>query len=345
VYRTCLYCTHDLGHNEVLEELPIGRRVAFDAEQGRLWVICRSCARWNLVPFDGRLEAIDHCEQLFRDSRKRFSTDHIGLARLSEGLELVRIGAALRPEFAAWRYGDRFASRRRRNILVATTVGVAGVGAVIGLHVLIGGVAGVQLLFQGASQAYQRRRIAARFVPESGGRTLTLTRRDIGSATLHSVPGDAGWALTVPARFDVPGRWAADRVVDDEVQLTGANAVLALGHLLPAVAGISGSRPQVQRAVGLIEDCPTIESLTRKYQRYWSDGTARPGPLSKLAVESRLALEMLANESSERRWLEGELKLLEHQWREADRLAAIADSLAVPDGVADQLETFRKRDR
>ena len=85
VYPTCLYCTKDLGANEVLETLPIGRRIAFDAAQGRLWVVCRSCEKWNLVPFDTRLETIDACERLFCDARLRFSTDNIGIARLREG--------------------------------------------------------------------------------------------------------------------------------------------------------------------------------------------------------------------------------------------------------------------
>jgi hypothetical protein len=69
-------------------------------------VVCRHCAKWNLVPFESRLESIDACERLFRDTPTRYSTDNIGLARVKEGLEL-RIGPAMRPEFAGWRYGER----------------------------------------------------------------------------------------------------------------------------------------------------------------------------------------------------------------------------------------------
>ena len=42
----------------------------------------------------------------------RVSSDQIGLATLSEGLDLVRIGTPLRSEFAAWRYGGRRRKRR-----------------------------------------------------------------------------------------------------------------------------------------------------------------------------------------------------------------------------------------
>jgi hypothetical protein len=103
MYSTCLFCHTTLGANEAVEHFPVGRRLAFDAAKGRLWVVCRKCERWNLTPIEERWEAIEECERSFRDTRLRVSTDQIGMSRLSEGLELVRIGKPLRPEFAAWR--------------------------------------------------------------------------------------------------------------------------------------------------------------------------------------------------------------------------------------------------
>jgi len=91
-----------------------GVRLAFDAARGRLWVVCAGCGRWNLTPIDERWEAIEICERMFRATRVRVTTAEIGLTRLADGTELVRIGAPLRPEFAAWRYGDQFGARRRR---------------------------------------------------------------------------------------------------------------------------------------------------------------------------------------------------------------------------------------
>src|SRR3954469_25841832 len=104
MFTTCIYCAKGLEANETLEAFPVGRRIAFDSTHGRLWVICRSCQRWNLTPLDERREAIEQAERLFRDSRLRVSTDNIGMAKLREGLELIRIGAPQRPEMAAWRY-------------------------------------------------------------------------------------------------------------------------------------------------------------------------------------------------------------------------------------------------
>ena len=132
MYTTCLFCNADLGRNEVIEHFPVGRRLAFDAAKGRLWVVCRKCERWNLTPLEERWEAIEEAERLFSQTRLRVSTDNIGLAKLREGLVLVRIGSALRPEMAAWRYGDQFGRRRNRHLLLTG----AGVAAVAGLVVL-----------------------------------------------------------------------------------------------------------------------------------------------------------------------------------------------------------------
>ena len=105
MYSTCIFCHAALEANDTIEHFPIGRRLAFDPERGRLWVICRRCRQWNLPPTEERWEAIEESERLYRDTRLRVSTDQIGLARLPSGLELVRIGRPQRPEFAAWRYG------------------------------------------------------------------------------------------------------------------------------------------------------------------------------------------------------------------------------------------------
>ena len=135
MYRTCMFCKEPLGSNEVVEAFPVGRRLAFDPAKGRLWVVCRSCERWNLTPLEERWEAVETCERLFRATRIRTSTENIGLARHTEGLELVRIGEPLRPEFAAWRYGDQF-RRRRRRWIVAGSAGVAANLATLGDHQL-----------------------------------------------------------------------------------------------------------------------------------------------------------------------------------------------------------------
>jgi hypothetical protein len=344
MYSTCLFCTRNLASNEVLETLPIGRRIAFDASQGRLWVICGSCARWNLVPFDDRLETIDACEALFRDTRTRFSTDNIGIARLREGLELVRIGPALRPEFAAWRYGDRFASRRMRNMIVGGTLIAGGVGALIGMQALIGSMAAYQFMIQGGVSAWQKRRIATRFTLEEGGEPLTLSRRDVTESSIRRLNNGKGFGVSVPSRLGVRGRFCDGSRPAERVLLTGRDAITALGQILPVVAGTAGSRKQVASAVAIVERSPALDQMLTSIDPFTANYAIMPGKIAEFSAESRLALEMLANEQAERSWLEGELKLLERQWRDAERLAAIADSLALPEEIDHQLDEKRPGD-
>src|ERR1700675_964633 len=130
MYSTCLFCHSDLGANEAIEHFQVGRRLAFDSAKGRLWVVCRKCERWNLSPLEERWEAIEQAERLYRDTRRRVATDNIGLARLGDGTTLIRIGAPLRPEFAAWRYGDQF-GRRRRGQIAMVSGAVATLGGVV----------------------------------------------------------------------------------------------------------------------------------------------------------------------------------------------------------------------
>ena len=71
-------------------------------------MVCRRCERWNLTPLEERWEAVEACERLFEETRLRVSTENIGLARHAEGLELVRIGRPLRPEFAIGNWGGSY---------------------------------------------------------------------------------------------------------------------------------------------------------------------------------------------------------------------------------------------
>lgn len=55
----------------------------------------------------------------------------------------------------------------------------------------------------------------------------------------------------------------------------------------------------------------------------------------------KLALEMAVNEETERRALEGELALLEREWRQAEELAAISDDLLFPSALRERLERLK----
>ncbi|HEY0778306.1 MAG TPA: hypothetical protein VGD56_10120, partial [Gemmatirosa sp.] len=117
MYTRCLFCNGELGRNEVIEAFPVGRRLAYDAANGRLWVVCGACHRWNLTPLEERWEAIEEAERLYRGTRLRASTDNVGLARVANGVDLVRVGRPRLPEFVAWRYGAQLTARWRREMV------------------------------------------------------------------------------------------------------------------------------------------------------------------------------------------------------------------------------------
>lgn len=341
MYKSCLFCHGDLGTNAAVEHLPIGRRIAFDAGKGRLWVVCRKCERWNLTPFDDRWEAIEECERLFRGTTMRLSTDQIGLARLREGTELVRIGEPLRPEFAAWRYGDQFGRRRVRHGLLVGA-GAVGIATIVLIPKVIGvslGGTGLYNLVNPALQSIKARRTVAR-LPLDEGVTLPITQLQVEHTRVES--RNSGWALHIPERR--ARGWKGKRR-DDLVVLEGRAANQALQKILPRVNRQGASRQRVKEAVQVLEGAPSTESLvgrvTASPGSYWTEKKA--GYLQHLAPAVRLALEMGAHEDAERRWLAGELLELEEAWRAAEELAAIADKLGVPEDVEARLAALRLR--
>jgi hypothetical protein len=353
MYSTCLFCHTTLGANEAVEHFPVGRRLAFDAAKGRLWVVCRKCERWNLTPVGERWEAIEECERSFRDTKLRVSTDQIGLSRLSEGLELVRIGKPLRPEFAAWRYGDQFGKRRRRMMLGfgAGVVGVAAVG-------MIGPVVGFSLVASGQALQFahfgfglwQRTRIAAR-VRDNGDDLRLIRAYEVKETVVLPPTTQSDWGLRImhrPPRNSAPPWWRYKR--DDGVQtdIRGEDAVRAAAQLLPRINREGASSDVIKGAVKIatehsdplvVFDRIAREGATRSTWRMYGKGAMLAG----LPLDVRLALEMASHEESERRAMEGELSLLEDAWREAEEIASISDNMFLPTEVSESLEEMKRR--
>jgi hypothetical protein len=341
MYKACIYCQRKLGDNEAVENFPVGRRIAFDQEKGRLWVVCERCRRWNLSPLDQRWEAIEECERQFYDTTNRFSTDNIGLARLPEGLELVRIGRPQRREFAAWRYGKQFLRRRVRQ-LVETGVKVAavGVGAIFGVYIV------------GVFAAGQDKVIAR--VRNESGDSLKVTLKDAQKMKLiETAHAEGGWALELKYRerernWGILGRYGKGKA--KITQLDGPTAIRAAGRILPKVNAFGGSNSQVHDAVQMIEEARSPERLfkisaaARGEERSnffnWGVDATRVG---KMDATTRLALEMASHEETERRAFEGELADLEDAWREAEEIAAIADGLLLPESVEDWIRRQKKK--
>ncbi len=334
MYSTCLFCRSALGHNELLEQFPVGRRLAFDAGRGRLWVICTSCSRWNLAPLEERWESVESCERAFRGTRLRASTDNIGLARLRDGVELVRIGDPLRTEFAAWRYGDRFGPRRRAALLTLG-IGTAAIAAV-GLGAVSAGIASGSIIWSLVNLTHVARtaRINRRVlgtIETPDGRTVAVRGLNrLTARIVHRSPDQ--WLL----RFGEPpehSRGDPGRSLD----LEGAEALRAAALMLARLNQFAGSAKNTRDAVDFID--------AHGDPARWIADTARANEngvlLAGIPSHLRLALEMSAHESDERRALAGELDALRAQWREAEEIAAIADDLLLPAAVGDWLRERR----
>ncbi len=367
MYSTCLFCNADFGTNEALEPFPVGRRVAFDPRRGRLWAVCTSCHQWNLAPLEERWEAVDECERLFRLTRLRLSTENIGLARLREGLELVRIGPALRPELAAWRYGDQLA--QRQSIIMRGAGGLLRTGARFGDAI-------AQLLRDSGTshraredpltrlRLHRLRRRVLDVTTDTDGRPVILRYGDLVHASLLRPEPHAPWRLLVTHQGGVS-------------TLSGEPALRTAGKLFAAINIYGGTPEDVAYASAKVEDANNESSyfarvfaiaMRTSWGRYpdapaptdvdrpvsvaerlalyvsnrsfWGRGGVGSEPATELLalpLVDRLALEMAAHEESERRAMSGELAKLEAAWREAEEIAEIADAMFDDE----ELETFK----
>lgn len=336
MYRACLFCHVDLGKNEVLEALPIGRRIAFDPVKGRLWVVCTDCGRWNLTPFEERWETLESCERLFRGTRLRVATDNIGLASPEWGFELVRVGPALLPEIASWRYGTKLLSRSTSLAGYAKNLGMNR-RAVMKLRTLP-----------------RKHEVLAR-VRHGGHDRVTIRYAHLPDAELLRPDRDGVWRLRVRHDLGIATLTGREAMKTARVLLTALNDGSAPENLVRAAVAKLDDAADTQSFFGRVgalalatswgrvpallarttppgESASMAERLivrltTRSFWSRGGTGSEERTPLHWIPDVDRLALEMAANEDAERKALAGELRHLEEAWREAEEIAAIADHL------------------
>lgn len=371
MYATCLFCNSSLGANEAIEHFPVGRRLAYDASTGRLWVVCRTCARWNLSPLETRWEAIEDAERLFRSAKLRVSSDNIGLARANEGTELVRIGKPLQTEFATWRYGDQFRKRNRKMWLgAAGSIAFSGASIVFMGSEIRGaswGLLGVSAMamstglnLAGSAKSIfatwkQGRKITAN-IHDEHGKLLRLSQRDAFEVAMIPTGHMFDWKVRVP-RLRVAKTGPVSRIlgVPERTHYSGEYAYLrgevahrALAIILTQVNYSGASKRGVNDAVKILNESGNMQYLLHrattfqtKSDDYMNDGG---NALIKLPPNLRLALEMSLHSDDETRAMQGELKELEQRWRDADAIAKIADQMFLPESVDEKLRELQHGD-
>lgn len=359
MYSHCPTCTVHLGTNRALEPFPVGRRLAFDEVRGRLWVLCPRCRSWNLVPLEDRWEAVVAAARLFETAAIGARTEEIALGRITDGTELVRIGGASEPEIAGWRYGrELIGRRRRRRLLTVASLGAAGaltltpaVGAATVFWLYAGiGAGGLLAGRLRTRRPVFRRSADARALAESANpddpartadadeldtiespprdRPLLFRERDVQRLLLVPDEGDAGWRVLLD-RWYRPAlpldRWEAHR---------------ALRAMLAVWNAAGGTRSQVRAATKRVVELGSADRVLARAARDLNAGNAWEYHLAWPFRDTariqwadptlRLALEMAAHDELERLALEGEVRLLEREWRVAEELASIADELFLP---------------
>jgi hypothetical protein len=271
---------------------------------------------------------------------QRVSTDNVGLARLRDGTDLVRIGRPLLPEFAHWRYGEQLGARRRR---YSRSLWVMGTSVAA-----LGGVGAVALFGAASGASYALGALWAGLAGQSGASWYSTVR----NATWTRTP-DLQHPVVLPMEYAGTPRVSFDHSGDLRVQLrgrrarswlrvpfgaapilwrsedftyTGDAARRAISDAMASV-NVEGAHGTVlSNALERLDAQPSADELLRLV----ADDTKREGPAYKgyvrrLPPDQRLALEMALHEEDERRALAGELGVLYARWQEAEQVAQIAD--------------------
>jgi len=127
------------------------------------------------------------------------------------------------------------------------------------------------------------------------------------------------------------------------VTISGREAVRAARLLMPRINGGGASPGAVQGAVAVIEEAGTAERVIPRALELVRKSGQTYSPIRAYPTAIRLAIEMVLHEEAERRAMEGELVELEAAWREAERVAGIADNLMLPPHVTAFLDKHRTR--
>ena len=326
MYTRCLFCRAPLAANGQLAHMAHGSRIAYDPTDGRLWAICSSCHRWNLVPLERREAALYELERVARDHGKPLAhTANISLLQAGS-LTLVRVGrAAALAEQAWWRYGRELRKRKaafespRSKVAAATFGALAWVGDVLGL-----GDDDLAIDWTDTPVADILRWRRFGWAAWHGRETCPYCH-----STLRALNYELSWwvyplqgpdgrlGVGVPCQRCDP--WTPEKIYT----LHGDVAENTLRRIL-AYQNIAGaSERKIVDAAKAIEHAGSAGAFSLEV-------THRRETLWRMGSLGTVALEIALNESVERRMLDLEARSLEFMWRKEEELARIIDEELTP---------------
>ncbi len=324
----CFFCYRPFPLNGSLEGLALGRRVAFDPERGRLWLVCASCGRWTLVPIEERWEVLEALERMVAGARVLGRTDHMALLSVRD-LEIVRIGRADLREETRWRYGPEFAARRARadrlDRLGEAADGVLTTSLFL-FSLAFGGWPLVADTDPDKWLRWVRRRRFGRYVWRGApacprcGKALPDRGFEERGSLLVEVREGGGLGVWWPCPECGSAR------DDGGHRLAGLAAEHVLRRLLAWENFAGGSPETMHHALDLVERAGSAAGLVA--------GSSGALAIGRVPARVTLALEIALSTEAERRLLAMELGALERRWRREEEIAAIVDGELTPIPVA-----------
>lgn len=306
MYTRCLICGASFPEGRVLKHLPHGDRVAYDLQRGRLWLVCRSCRRWSLVPLEARWEVLEELERLLSEGRwgpeKVVPGSKTGsIALFSVGsLEIIRVLEADLAEEAGWRYGPHFpwassvSAKLPRPSPWLKASGVVWKG---------------RRVCPGCGHGFTE-------IPFAD-RNILIVRPPSGqSGTTRAGPSESLPVLTrrCPRCKDA---------IHGGLHLRGMEGELTLFRLLAFEHHTGAPMDRIQAAARLVQDPDGPATLVRIL-------TEHGRPLGDLPPVGILALEMVVSQARELSLLKLELGELDFRLRQEEELAGLMDGELTP---------------
>jgi hypothetical protein len=326
VFTSCAFCSGELGGDGGQSGLGVGRRFAFDGWKSRAWVICQRCARWNLTPFDERLEVIAALDRMAAGGRVAATTEQVALIRVGP-YDVVRVGQPPRVEMATWRYGERIKARQREKMKVVVPVAIAVVGLTVAVNIAAGGSMGAFMgQIPNLSNSIYMGIVGNRKIPIESpicarcGSVMVLRNRHVKEARLQR-----------GSRTDLALLLMCRRCKGEGALLEGTDAQAALrgGLTYQNLRRSSKLKKKASEAATQVDAYGGAELfLARQAMREAKVGTYKGA--------EALALEMAIDEQLE-------LRELEQQWHAAEEIADIADNLLVDPAVEEALKRLKEK--
>jgi hypothetical protein len=328
MFVSCAFCSGALGGDGGASGLGVGRKFSYDPWKSRAWVICQRCGRWNLTPFDERIDIITALDRMAAAGRVAATTEQVALIRVGP-YDVVRVGQPPRVEMATWRYGERMKARRKEQLKIVVPVAIVAVGVTVAINAASGGSMGVFMgQIPGISQSIYTGIVGYRKVPIESpicarcGKVMVLRARHVMDARLqHTTHADLALLLICPS---CKGLGALLEGADAETALRSGLTYVNLRRAKKLKKKASEAALQVDQFGG-------AEAFIARQAR-------REVKVSAYKGAEALALEMAVDEQAE-------LHELERQWRDAEEIAAIADNLLVDPAVEEELRHLKEGDQ